>query len=194
MKKTFRKGSGYGGADLISGSRLIREDKLWIVEKTTKQYFAEDGLSFGVGEEDGYIYTYHCREATEAEIADFTQEENLREIHRSHVAKWTYLRDTAPKAKYDPIDKNLITRSKLRYQISDSEIVLDATAEKGWFLAYNGRDGDDWSYNNYGPYIVRQIDMPFCELAAICRECSKSWKQEHDRLSLRMSIARSLDY
>jgi hypothetical protein len=69
------EGSGYGGRGWEVGTLVHTNDRQqergvpeWvIVVRTGKRYYSEDGMSFGVGDDRGYIYWAECRAATEAE-------------------------------------------------------------------------------------------------------------------------------
>jgi len=76
------QGSGYGGREYHPG-QVLRHAKhgLIIVVSASKRYFREEdeGMSFGVGDESGYIYSATCRPATEAEAAPLLAAEAARE-------------------------------------------------------------------------------------------------------------------
>lgn len=77
-------GSGYGcdgwavgqlmSAYLLDG-KLSRKDvegaqRTWlVVVRASRRYIREDGMSFGLGDESGYLYSASCRLATEEEYA-----------------------------------------------------------------------------------------------------------------------------
>ncbi len=70
-------GSGYGCSGWQSG-QVIRNTARniqnggpeWLfVLACTRKYIREDGMSFGVGDENGYLYTAVCRPATPEEAA-----------------------------------------------------------------------------------------------------------------------------
>ena len=77
------RGSGYSGDSFIKG-QVIRAPKniiekggptyLYVV-RTDEQYFKYDGLSFGVGDESGYVYRADCRAATAEEAAPLIERE-----------------------------------------------------------------------------------------------------------------------
>lgn len=156
----FSRGEGYG-ADYLQPGTILRsnpkhhDQKGWpehiTVVKTTKYFVREDGLSVGVGDESGYIYTYHCREATPEEAAERMTadqkrkakkeaEKRLAQISRDfmkhgvHPEPWVVPEGT----RYDVTPQNLYGGGEW-YVISGPRI---------WHVQNNGADGDDWSHNN----------------------------------------------
>jgi hypothetical protein len=62
------KGQGYGGRPYSVGQFVWHRDGRALVVVTTGQrYYREDGMSFGVGDEQGYVYWAKCRPATDDE-------------------------------------------------------------------------------------------------------------------------------
>lgn len=64
--------SGWTKGDVVNSSKQERERGFpeWLyVLKARSQYFREDGLSFGVGDDSGHLYHATCREATPEEAA-----------------------------------------------------------------------------------------------------------------------------
>ena len=71
---TIRRGSGYGGRPYTVGAivRLSRQgdpDRFGVVVTATQVHIREDGLSYGVGGESGYVYRAEVRPATPEETA-----------------------------------------------------------------------------------------------------------------------------
>lgn len=155
----YSLGEGYGGDYLAPGTIIRSSDQHrkegWpdyiTVVKTTKQYVREDGLSFGVGDESGYIYTYHCREATPEERQQHQTADEKRRARRDAQKRLQELireiqrRGTTPDPwvspdgqRYDVVPQNL-------YGGGEWFIVSGARC---WFIKNNGADGDNWAYNN----------------------------------------------
>ena len=62
------RGQGYGGHPYIVGESIrLKDGRIVTVTKARERYFEEDGLSFGVGDDEGYIYYADVRPATDSE-------------------------------------------------------------------------------------------------------------------------------
>jgi hypothetical protein len=77
-------GSGYGGHEYTVG-RVYRnaqrrietgEPVYLLCLEARRRYVREDGMSFGVGDESGYLYSAVCREATTEETTPLVQAEH----------------------------------------------------------------------------------------------------------------------
>jgi hypothetical protein len=152
-------GSGYGCNGWTKG-QIVRADKYdrergypeWLyVLSASRQYYREDGMSFGVGDERGYYYTATCREATPEEAAPYiTKREvalkakaaraRLEEIKRE-IRK----RGTMPSASDDNAQGKRVFDTQTIYGGGDWLVINDAEI---WYVENNGMDGDDWSRNN----------------------------------------------
>ncbi len=155
----FRQGSGYGGRSYDPGEVL--RSPAWLVEQqgwpayvtvlhVRKEYIREDGLSFGVGDDSGYIYDTYCRPATDEEAAPLiaAREERARlDAARQRVAAITrdiQARGDRPAGDHLLEGERLIDTQDL-YGGGDWFVV---GSEWIWHVANNGRDGDNWSANN----------------------------------------------
>ena len=155
----FNMGSGYGG-DRYSKGLVFHRDKTplkdspeWIYILDVKStYFSEDGLSFGVGEDEGYMYHVYYREATSNEYAPYivkqqksiSKSEALKELNQ--IAKDIRKNGTHPKGMNKPKgDQIYLNKNSIIYG-SGSWFVIGSG--KIWFVENNGADGDNWDYNN----------------------------------------------
>ncbi len=155
--ETFRaQGSGYGGQPYNIGQILRKkrndwpdEGKILIVLKKGSTYYREDGLSFGAGDDSGYVYWAKCREATPEEAAPLLAQEATR--------KTTYEAKIALKKIIEQIqtgerpDGENIPEGNRLYGKPDlygggEWIVIGS--EWIWYCQNNGMDGDNWSHNN----------------------------------------------
>lgn len=139
--------------------------------KTWSRYYAEDGWSFGVMDEAGYLYFSEVREATDAERAVLEARE-ARSAAREDLAARGAALATDPAAQApagDPGNLRALPGARIK---AESPVTLAfgpegcyrhlrADAGKGilWILTYNGADGDDWSRSDYGPYIARFLPL-----------------------------------
>ena len=160
--KTYHlsKGSGYSGAgwtegDIVQNSKLSisqGEPDFLCVLSAFSRYISEDGMSFGVGDESGYIFHATCREATAEEAAPLKEQLAKREQAK------------AVKARLSEIKQQITTDGDLpEYHENNAKggtVLLDSrtaygggawfviTDEAIWYVLNNGADGDDWGRNN----------------------------------------------
>jgi len=156
----FRAGSGSGGRAYDAGEVL--RSPAWLVERdgwpayvtvlhVRAEYIREDGLSFGVGDDSGYIYDTYCRPATDEEAAPpliAAREERARlDAARSRVTAITrdiQARGERPDGDNSPTGERLIDTQDI-YGGGGWFVV---GPEGMWHIENNGRDGDNWSANN----------------------------------------------
>lgn len=121
---------------------------------SSARYVREDGLSFGVGDESGYIYSATCRPATDEESAPLREAIAKAEARRVaakalrdlYTDLWRSPEAECPE-KVERIEGETIT-------VRDSSQKIVISADCLWLVTYNGRDGDDWSPNNYGGHSI----------------------------------------
>jgi hypothetical protein len=151
-------GSGYGCRGWRVGQTVHSNDKhiadgwpefVTVLSATSRRVY-EDGLSFGVGDESGYIYTATCRAATELEEQieiEKREKSNARKNSETHLRE---LKDQIKKTGERPNGTNDATGEFIADSFTayggGSRFVLGT--EWIWFLENNGSDGDDWSANN----------------------------------------------
>lgn len=151
-------GSGYGGApygegQVIRAPKHIAEDGgpayLYIV-RAREQYFREDGMSFGVGDESGYYYAADCREATAEEAAPLMERERKAAEKRAAAKE---LRD-AKKSIRDNGERPEGDNSPEGERVLDTQTAYGGGdwfvigTEHIWYVRNNGGDGDAWASNN----------------------------------------------
>ena len=151
-------GSGYGCNGWTTG-QVVRSSKqqrqrgypdFLMVIKATHQYFREDGLSFGVGDDSGYMYQAACREATDEESATLRAEIEAREAARQRTRRLDEIKTIMqtdgehPDGEHSPDGERLHDTQDI-YGGGDW-FILDG--DEIWYVRNNGRDGDNWSANN----------------------------------------------
>lgn len=136
--------------------------------QVSQRYWSEDGYSFGVGDEEGYVYSACCRAATDEESAALRAEEERgrqRQTARERLtalAKHVRTDGDYPKdATLDP-DGRWILSTRTIYGGGDAWYVAPGSI---WYLLGNGGDGDDWSRNNHGSEIAWRLADPDGALA-----------------------------
>lgn len=155
-------GSGYGCRGWSVG-QVVRNTPRnieaggpeWLyVVSAKKEWVSEDGMSFGVGDESGYIYTAFCRPATEEEAAPVIAARKAAE--EKQAAKRAALADL------DAIKAHITENGDRPSEWEKGETVnigqghtiygggewFLITESRIWYCRGNGGDGDDWSDNN----------------------------------------------
>ena len=151
-------GSGYGcrgwqeGQVVRNAARRVEqgEPEFLYVLSARSRYVRDDGLSFGVGDDQGHLYSAVCRAATDDESADLrarikaaeartAAREELRTIARR-------IQDTGsmPEGDNRP-DGERISDTRNIYGGGDWFVI---GIEYIWYVQNNGADGDDWTRNN----------------------------------------------
>ena len=143
-------GQGYGGREFHVG-QVFRHKKhgLIFVVSTQKKYFGEDGLSFGVGDEEGYIFSATCRPATAEEGAlVLAAEARKAEL----TASKTRLAQICKQIQADGVrptgvqpDGEKLMNTQNIYGGGDWWVIGSTGI---WYCRNRGADGDDWSDNN----------------------------------------------
>jgi hypothetical protein len=118
----------------------------------------EDGMSFGVGDDSGTLYSATARAATEEESAPLRTQLGRLDVARDAQIE---LRDivesigatgTQP-ASAQPTGEIVWSRNGGSGGYFE-RLWIDVSGGQIWHDRYNGADGDDWSYNNCGGYAV----------------------------------------
>lgn len=152
-------GSGYGYRPYTPGSvirnaqhRIDSGEPEWLYVLTaSRQCICEDGMSFWVGDESGYLYSAVCRSATAEEAAPLiaqreeaqriTQKrELLAQIFDQIVSSGEY-----PTGDHLPEGQRVDVRPQDLYGGGRWFVI---GPDYVWAVINNGADGDDWSFNN----------------------------------------------
>jgi len=139
------------------------------VVKVNSRYISEDGLSFNLPEDKGYLYQPVLRDSTPEDLAKDLDFKNKTEQIATKDKQKESLRQnvsSAVKSLYDAMtDKT--TPDKMDFPKGSEvnigfrgDILILGNDGKVYHAVYNGRDGDDWSYNNSGSYIVSYSENP----------------------------------
>lgn len=145
-------GSGYGCSGWTPGQVLRHQGHGGVLKvvQASKRFYKEDGLSFGVGDDSGYVYIAKCCPATEEEAAPLLEQERLRGERRRLRFEAENLRieiresGEMPEGVHLPEGERLLDAQDI-YGGGDWFVV---GPEWIWYVLNNGADGDDWSRNN----------------------------------------------
>jgi hypothetical protein len=151
---TIREGEGYGGHAYKPGQVLHHEGGWWVVVTSSKRYYREDGMSMGVGDERGYVYSTTIRPATDDEAAPMiaataateakAEVKRDAETRRSQIAIRITARGTRP-AGMQLADGETYSDRRTIYGGGDWFVI---GPEYIWYVKNNGADGDSWCLNN----------------------------------------------
>lgn len=123
---------------------------LYVLDASSK-YYRYDGMSFGVGDDSGYVYTATCREATPEEAAPYIakREAALRmqaaKARLEEIKRDIQQRGEKPEASDDNAQGERMFNTQTAYGGGDWFVVNDSEI---WYVRNNGMDGDCWSANN----------------------------------------------
>lgn len=152
-------GSGYGchgwsQGQVFQTSKFEQEkghpEFLYVVE-SSKKYFKYDGLSFGVGDESGYIYNAKCREANPEEAAPLKNELAHEAAIKKAKSDLKKIKDLIMKDGDFPEGKGIIPEGEIYFDtqnIYGSGDWFVISTEWIWYIKNNGMDGDSWANNN----------------------------------------------
>lgn len=153
---TLSGGEGYGCNGWEKG-QVVKVDPethdghefLYVVSASSR-YIREDGMSFGVGDEQGYFYSAQCRAATDEESASarkkMTEKEakKMAEKRRKELASTIREQGERPEGQHSPEGKRIAGRPNV-YGGGDWFVLGE---EYIWYVKNNGGDGDNWALNN----------------------------------------------
>ena len=148
----LHRGEGYGGRPYTVGA-VIRRTKIGdavTVVSASQRYIRDDGMSFGVGDEQGHIYYAKCRPATDEELAGLVAHETERDAKKNAAARRTEIAQTIIKTGEAPEGDN----SPEGERVMDTQNIVGGGdwfvvgPDHVWYVRNNGMDGDDWSANN----------------------------------------------
>ncbi|MBU1014783.1 MAG: hypothetical protein KKG99_17450 [Bacteroidetes bacterium] len=146
--------NGWAEGEIVQSTEKQRENGypefLYVVE-SRKQYYKYDGLSFGVGDDSGYLYFARCRQATEEESKSLKEEIAAKKIIQRSKEKLLKLKKHIQEIGEYPQEKGIILNGDVYLDTQTiygggDWFVVDS--EWIWYVKNNGMDGDDWSRNN----------------------------------------------
>ena len=152
-------GEGYGCQGWTDGQVVRTSDRArervpgtpeyLTVVKSGSRYYREEGMSFGVGDEQGRVFWASCREATPEEIAPVKAARDAREQKRvlqkelADLARKLQTDGERPE-QADPQGDRILDDQNIYGGGSWWMVSVDAV----WYVRNNGADGDNWAHNN----------------------------------------------
>lgn len=154
---TISNGSGYGGSPYKTGEtiRSNRKDlpEYVTVIRASQRYYGEDGMSFGVGDDSGYVYTATVREATREEAAPVRAREEAKKARKQakemllSIAREIREKGDRPELQGAPAGVRIDMPGNPENIHGGGEWFVIGQ-DRVWHVRNNGADGDDWSANN----------------------------------------------
>jgi len=145
-------GEGYGGRPYSVGEVFRERDKgLVKVLESSKRYYREDGMSFGVGDEQGYVYSARVRPATEEESKPILEKEQAQSNERDARANLHGIKTAIQKRENIAPGEGLRPEGTVYH---DTQTIYGGGdwfvvgPEYIWYVKNNGADGDNWGNNN----------------------------------------------
>jgi hypothetical protein len=147
-------GSGYGYrgwvvGEVVRGKRPEHPAFLYVC-KVGSDYYREDGMSFGVGDESGRVYWARCREATAEEAGPLIAVEQRQARIKAIEVRVKEIEGLIWSGVYpegtDNIPEGVKVFDTANIYGSGEWFVVGET--RVWHVRNNGMDGDDWSHNN----------------------------------------------
>jgi hypothetical protein len=158
-------GSGYGCEGWAVGAVIARprncqaEAEYLVVLTTSRRYLREDGMSFGVGDDSGYLYSATCRPATADEAAPLVvarqAAETRLDARKAIAALHAEISRFGEYVERIGAEMHVVAGEQIDVPASGDRLygggdwfVIGAGDLWVWAVTNNGGDGDDWSANN----------------------------------------------
>lgn len=172
------RGEGYGGR-LYQPGEVVRlrwrdsqgqeQSGVVVVLACVAKYYREDGMSFGVGDEQGYVYTTYARPATDEEAAPLLEREAQARARREALRRLAQLDATAreqgewPSPPATRPEGRLVCVQDRRLMIYGGGsywVLPDSETGAVYRVIGNGADGDNWARNNVPGAILLRVADP----------------------------------
>lgn len=149
--------SGWKRGDVIRNSKekiAKGEPEYLYVLSASSEYFREDGLSFGVGDDQGYLYRAKAREATAEEAKPVIEtrqkkaDQDESKTKLNSIAKLIQDKGERPQGNSNIAEGDEYDMSTGGVRIVGGGEWFKVGKDYIWYVKNNGGDGDMWSYNN----------------------------------------------
>lgn len=129
-----------------------------------RRYYKEDGLSFGLSKDNGWLYTAEARPATAEEVDQLEAAEAAALAMHERRRRWDEVRARVKATiqaggkpeKPEPTGREWPAK---RSRFDADYLVIDEGRGLVWLVIYNGRDGDCWAWSNWGSSIVWEAPL-----------------------------------
>jgi hypothetical protein len=138
------------------GELIEKEGRAYKIDAVKPRYYAEDGLSFGLSDDSGWLFHYSATPAPEDEGAPFLAK---KQAEREALGRLVSARNTMSALENHMHDAGHYPQGMSR---PEGDTYLDTSniygggswwvigPKKIWFVRNNGADGDAWDRNNIG--------------------------------------------
>jgi hypothetical protein len=133
------------------GYEIKRGYPEWLyVLSASKRYYREDGMSFGVGDESGYVFSAVCREATPEEAAPYIAKSEASKVAQTRALELERIK----RAFVELGERPTLTSAPEGQKFLDTGNIYGGGdwfivgTDEVWYIRGNGADGDDWSQSN----------------------------------------------
>lgn len=155
-------GSGYGHQGYEKGQTLRTSEhqrkkgfpEYVTVVKASKEFIREDGLSLGVGDEEGYYYSAEVRAATKEEGAAVQARIDTKERKKALQREVSEIAEDIRKHGEFPKPEEGKLTSISGDRLFDAQNIYGGGSwfviapDHVWYVKNNGADGDAWGHNN----------------------------------------------
>ena len=158
---------GDGESFMVGETFRHRDGKIITVVAYRSQYFAEDGLTFGVGAESGYLHKASCRPATQEESDAVIAAECKSEARRQSDVAYPSLFDKeagerVPPRRRRPSGETVKIKGGHSITGHGTEVLIEEGETYVWVIEDNGADGHCWANTNIGtPGYAGEIGFRF---------------------------------
>jgi hypothetical protein len=151
-------GEGYGYSEYEKGQFVwnrteCEDERALIVVNAGQHYYREDGMSFGVGDEQGFVYWAKCRKATAEERQDALDRAHEHAYRMNLQNRVSEIAGMISKiGEYPaPTDEGIMPDGERLFDTQDiygggGWFVI--SYQWIWYIRNNGMDGDNWANNN----------------------------------------------
>lgn len=157
-----------GGVLVSDNGENRRVSGVITVVAANERYYADEGMSFGVGDEQGHYYSAQVRAATDEEAAPVLEAEARRAARKElgdrvgRLLAWRHGRvedaERPPAGSPDLGGLRSLPQVPLRQHdntlLYADELYLDEPGGWLWTVVHNGMDGDTWDANNLPGHIA----------------------------------------
>src|SRR6185437_7788624 len=152
------QGEGYGGDPYTVGNVITNPNtrdadapRYLIILSAKSEYIRDDGYSFGVGDESGYLYHACVRVATDDESAELRAADERAQVKRQAQAE---VQQITARIRAEGVFPEHGTPMPHGGRVLNTQTIYGSgsifviAADGVWLLERHMMDGDDWAANN----------------------------------------------
>lgn len=150
-----------GAIERNTNAHIAQGEPEWlVVVNASHEYISRDGMSFGLGDESGYLYHAYARPATPEEAAPVIEQlrrsAEKRAAQRALDALARRVQDEGERPDQAHIGDDAVTlfSKHTGYGYGVTWRVAPGNPGAVWYIQGNSGDGDDWAANNLGGHSI----------------------------------------